>query len=335
MENKKRRLLAVLFLLFCLLGIAALYGQARQPAEGTGGHSSNRQKVTLIAKSTESAFWKSVFAGASAAGTEYNMELLCQGADNEEDYKSQNQMIDDAVADGADAILFSAIDYEENAAAIDRAAEAGVRIIVIDSDVNSDQVECRIGTDNYQAGCLAGEAALDSDASALNVGIVNFDATTENGQSREKGFRDTVFQDDRVTLIDSVNSNSTIAAAKKATLQMLEDHPEINVLTTFNEWTTLGVGYAIREAGAASRIRLVAFDSNVVSVDMLETGEVDALVVQNPYAIGYLGVETAYRILNGQKLPAPEIDTSTMLVTRENMYTEESQRLLFSFDEIK
>lgn len=69
MENKKRRLLAVLFLLFCLLGIAALYGQARQPAEGTGGHSSNRQKVTLIAKSTESAFWKSVFAGASAAGT--------------------------------------------------------------------------------------------------------------------------------------------------------------------------------------------------------------------------------------------------------------------------
>ena len=335
MENKRRKLLAVLFLLFCLLGIAALYGQARQPAEGTSGHSSNRQKVTLIAKSTESAFWKSVFAGASAAGTEYNMELLCQGADNEEDYKSQNQMIDNAVADGADAILFSAIDYEENAAAIDRAAEAGVRIIVIDSDVNSDQVECRIGTDNYRAGCLAGEAALDSDASALNVGIVNFDATTENGQSREKGFRDTVFQDDRVTLIDSVNSNSTIAAAKKATLQMLEDHPEINVLTTFNEWTTLGVGYAIREAGAASRIRLVAFDSNVVSVDMLETGEVDALVVQNPYAIGYLGVETAYRLLNGQKLPSPEIDTSTMLVTRENMYTEESQRILFSFDEIK
>ena len=244
-------------------------------------------------------------------------------------------MIDNAVADGADAILFSAIDYEENAAAIDRAAEAGVRIIVIDSDVNSDQVECRIGTDNYQAGCLAGEAALDSDASALNVGIVNFDATTENGQSREKGFRDTILRDDRVTLIDSVNSNSTISAAKKATLQMLEDHPEINVLTTFNEWTTLGVGYAIREAGAASRIRLVAFDSNVVSVDMLETGEVDALVVQNPYAIGYLGVETAYRLLNGQKLPSPEIDTSTMLVTRENMYTEESQRLLFSFDEIK
>lgn len=335
MENKRRKLLAVLFLLFCLLGIAALYGQARQPAEGTGEHSSNRQKVTLIAKSTESAFWKSVFAGASAAGTEYNMELLCQGADNEEDYISQNQMIDAAVEDGADAILFSAIDYEENAAAIDRAAEAGVRIIVIDSDVNSDQVECRIGTDNYRAGCLAGEAALDSDASALNVGIVNFDATTENGQSREKGFRDTILRDDRVTLVDSVNSNSTISAAKEATLQMLEDHPEINVLTTFNEWTTLGVGYAIREAGAASRIRLVAFDSNVVSVDMLETGEVDALVVQNPYAIGYLGVETAYRLLNGQKLPAPEIDTSTMLVTRENMYTEESQRLLFSFDEIK
>ena len=281
MENKKRRLLAVLFLLFCLLGIAALYGQARQPAEGTGGHSSNRQKVTLIAKSTESAFWKSVFAGASAAGTEYNMELLCQGADNEEDYKSQNQMIDNAVADGADAILFSAIDYEENAAAIDRAAEAGVRIIVIDSDVNSDQVECRIGTDNYQAGCLAGEAALDSDASALNVGIVNFDATTENGQSR-----DTVFQDDRVTLIDSVNSNSTIAAAKKATLQMLEDHPEINVLTTFNEWTTLGVGYAIREAGVAF---VISFPHRTMPANLFVKEVVDS---------GRIGTPTYMRMRN-------------------------------------
>lgn len=61
-----------------------------------------------------------------------------------------------------------------------------MKIVVIDSDVNSKEVSCRIGTDNYEAGCLAGKAALDMDEEEINIGIVNFDATTENGQSREK-----------------------------------------------------------------------------------------------------------------------------------------------------
>ena len=65
---------------------------------------------------------------------------------------------------------------------------------------------------------------------------------------------------------------------------------------------------------------------------MLETGEVDALIVQNPYAMGYLGVENAYNLINGQFIKKKEIDTSLMIVTKENMYDDESQRLLFSFD---
>ena len=77
---------------------------------------------------------------------------------------------------------------------------------------------------------------------------------------------------------------------------------------------------------------MVAFDCNVVSVGMLETGEVDALIVQNPYAMGYLGVENAYNLINGQSIEKKEVDTSLMIVTKENMYDDESQRLLFSFD---
>ena len=104
--------------------------------------------------------------------------------------------------------------------------------------------------------------------------------------------KDALKKDERATIVESVNARSTIDSAKSATLRMLEEHPEINVLVTFNEWTSLGVGYAIQELEAGDRIRVVAFDSNVISVDMLESGEVDALIVQNPYAMGYIGVES-------------------------------------------
>lgn len=335
MENKRYRRTASLFLIMFLVCLVAGCGNLKQGRIERKEDTIRKQKVTLIAKSTESAFWKSVFAGAGAASTEYNMELSCQGPDNEEDYVMQNRMIEEAVESGTDAIIFSAIDYEENAAAIDRAAEEGVKIVVIDSDVKSEEVGCRIGTDNYEAGCLAGEAALETGEKEINIGIVNFDATTENGQSREKGFRDTVSRDSRTVIVDTVNANSTIDSAKQEAKKLLTEYPQINVIATFNEWTSLGVGYAVKEAGVADSVRVVAFDSNVVSVDMLETGEVDALIVQNPYAMGYLGVENAYRLLAGQKVEENEVNTSTHLVTKENMYSEESQRMLFSFDEIR
>lgn len=335
MENKRRKQVGILFLVALLVCIVAGCGGWNRVHIEKKDSAIRKQKVTLIAKSTESAFWKSVFAGAGAASTEYNMELKCIGPDNEEDYITQNRMIEEAVADGTDVIVFSAIDYEGNAEVIDRAAKEGVKIVVIDSDVKSKEVSCRIGTDNYEAGCLAGKAALDMDEEEINIGIVNFDATTENGQSREKGFRDTVGKDKRAVIVDTINVNSTIDSAKEEAEKLLERIPEINVLVTFNEWTSLGVGYAVKEAGLADSVRVVAFDSNVVSVDMLETGEVDALIVQNPYAMGYLGVENAYRLLGGHDLDEREVNTSTHLVTKENMYSEESQRMLFSFDEIR
>ena len=116
-------------------------------------------------------------------------------------------------------------------------------------------------------------------------------------------------QDPRVKNITTINVLSTTEDARAGAKEMLLSDSRINVVVTFNEWTSLGVGWAIRDLNRADRIQVVAFDSNVVSVGMLETGEVDALIVQNPYAMGYLGVETAANLMNGQTgwwiLPRP------------------------------
>lgn len=302
--------------------------------DNSGNLNEERSKVyvAVIAKSTTSAYWKSTFAGANAAGTEYNLELTFEGPENEEDYETQNEMIYAAIENGADAIVISAVDYNANAQAVEEAVAAGVKVVVIDSDVNSDKVSCRISTDNYKAGQMVGEAVLAGNESILNVGIVNFDKNSENGQQREKGFRDYVADYEHVNIVASINVNSTIEDAKSETIRMLRENPQMNVLVTFNEWTSLGVGYAVEELSLANQTRVVAFDSNVISVGMLETGEVDALIVQNPYAMGYLGVESAWKLVNEEKLASTEMDTTTTLITRDNMFDPESQKVLFSFD---
>ena len=292
-----------------------------------------RHRVAIVAKSTRTEFWLSVFAGAEAAATEYNIELSITGPETEEDYETQNRMVADAVADGAEALVFSAIDYENNAAAIDAAAESGVRIVAIDSNVDSSAVQTYIGTDNYAAGQMAAQAALDGVEGQLTVGIVNYDVSSANGQERERGAVDAFEQSGRARVAAVINTLAEAARAQADTAAMLAEHPEINVLLAFNEPTSVGAADAVEGMGLAEEVFLVGFDSNVATIDGLQDGTVDALIVQNPYAMGYLGVESAYRLLSGQGgSPEATVDTSTRIVNRDNMFTMDSQKAHFAFE---
>ena len=329
-EGKKLyTMVAAAFFFLCVMAAGILMHGVNKSGD-TGENS--KPYVAVITKSTTSAYWKTTFAGANAASTAYNLEISFEGPENEEDYETQNELIRKAVENGAKAIVFSAVDYNGNAEAVNEAVAAGVKVVIIDSAVNSDKISCSISTDNYQAGLMVADAVLAKEDAKLKVGIVNFDKNSENGQQREKGFRDGVAEDARVEIVEAINVISTTEEAKEGTIQMLKEHPQINVIVTFNEWTSLGVGYAIEELALAEETHVVAFDSNVVSVGMLETGEVDALIVQNPYAMGYLGVEYANMLISGTKLKETEIVTATTLVTKENMFEPECQQVLFSFD---
>lgn len=292
-----------------------------------------QHSVALIAKSTETEFWLSVFAGAEAAATEYNAVLTVVGPETEEDYEKQNEMVAQAVRDGAQAIVFSAIDYENNASSIDEAAAAGVKIVAIDSSVDSDAVSTYIGTDNYAAGRMAAQAALDRTEGELKVGIVNYDINSANGQERERGAVDVFSQSGRAEIVSVINTLAEAQHAQADTAALVMEHPEVNVLLAFNEPTSVGASNAVRELGLSDDVLLVGFDSNVATIDGLQEGSVDALVVQNPYAMGYLGVEAACQLLSGQGGALEKtVDTATRVVDRANLFTMDSQKALFAFE---
>lgn len=289
-------------------------------------------KVALVVKSSETQFFLSMFAGAEAAAAEYNIDLTITAPDSEEDYEAQNLLVEQAVSGGAEAIVFSATDYENTAAAINSAAQQGVGIIAIDSDVDSPAVRTYIGTDNYAAGQMAAQAALERTEGQLNVGIINYGLNSANGQEREHGACDALEESGRAQVVQVVHTLAEAASAQTDTVALLQEHPEINVLLAFNEPTSVGAAEAVRELDLADTVFLVGFDSNVETVDDLQTGEVDALVVQNPYAMGYLGVESAYKLLTGRAGELePTVDTATRIVDRENLFAMDSQKALFAF----
>ena len=312
-------LAALLSLSLCGCAGARTAGQERKPY------------IAVITKSTGSNFFKTVFAGVRTASIEYNVDVTMEGADSEENYEEQNAMIKKAVENGADAIVLSAIDYNESVEAMEEAAAAGVKLVVIDSGINSDEVAVKIGTDNYSAGVQAAKAILDRTEGDIQVGVVNFDEGTYNGQERERGFLAALEESGRAQVASVIHVNSNIRDASEGTKAMLSEYPDIRCIAAFNEWTTLGVGYAVQELGIGEETTVVGFDNNVISIGMLETGEVDALVVQNPFAMGYLGIENAYQLINGKKPEHKEVFTETLTAFRENLFDEANQKLIFPF----
>lgn len=316
-----------------LLGIFCLLFMSSCAILGHSGQQTLRPLVAVIVKSTQSTFWKTVQAGVKAAANEYNLQYTFEGPLSEEDVETQNRLIEQAVADGAQTLVISAIDAEACAETTQRAVQAGVKVIVIDSNVDAEGVSVRVGTDNYAAGQVAAQALLEANASIRSIGMVGFDVRTENGQARERGFIDWIKADGRAQIVEQIHSPSDSAQVQAATRAMLRRQPELDAIVTFNEITTLGVGHAIEEMKCSERVHVVGFDNNVVSVGMLENGEIDTLIVQNPFAMGYLCMENAALLLANKVVPAANVITEIRAISRDNMYTEENQRFLFSFTE--
>lgn len=325
MNTKKFLVAFVGFLSFSLLVTGCV---------GSGNLKPKNNDVAVIIKGSDSDFWNEVKSGAVSAATEYNMDITFEGPDNEEDYQSQNKMIEKAVSKNVGAIVLSAIDYEKNAPSVQKAIDKGIRVITVDSDVNVNGKELFIGTDNLSAGKKAAEQAVSlcEGQKSVNIGIVNYGENTENGTQRLKGFTDYISKVKNAKIVVTVNVESNAENATSGAKRLLEENENINVLIGFNEWSTLGVGYAIKDLNLKSKVFGIGFDSNVNCIGMLETGEIDTLIVQNPFSMGYLSVSKSAELLLGNDISDSVIETDTYVVNRKNMFSPDIQKILFSFN---
>lgn len=285
--------------------------------------------MAVIVKSTSSAFWQDFMNGLQAGTAEYNIDYYCEAPDSEENSSGQLALIKSAIDNDVDVLVVSAISASDASSLIEEAKSKGIYVVIVDSGVDTSKIDVQISTDNVEAGRKLAQEVINIDEENKYVGIINFDADAANGQEREQGFTDELDGVDNVSIVDSVNVASNVSESKAATKKMLAEHPEINVVVTLNEWTTLGVGYAMEEIAGAENIYVYGFDSNTLCLDMLEKGYLDGLMVQNPYAMGYLAMENAYKLCKNKNVSEKLIYTGAELITRDNMYDTDMQKIIF------
>ncbi len=303
-------------------------GKAPEP-KGAGGE---KLRVALVPKGTTHDFWKSIHAGAIKAEKELgNVEVTFRGPEREDDRQQQVDLVQNLVSAGYSAIVLAPLDDKALVAPVRQATQAKIPVVIIDSGLAAEPGKDYISfvaTDNYKGGQMAGQKMIELTAGKGKVLMLRYQEGSASTTQREQGFVDAVKAAAGIELIDPHRyAGATRATAQEAAENLLTGNAELSGIYCPNESSTFGMLLAVRGKGLAGKVKFVGFDASEGLVEALKKGEIDALVVQNPMKMGYLGVMTAVKHIRGEKVEQ-QIDTGVALITKANMDTPENKDLL-------
>jgi len=289
---------------------------------GANGH-----VIAVIPKLTNTVYWQAVLAGAKEAAKDYGYEILWNGPDRETNSAGQIEIVRNAIASQVAGVVMAPVDRTALVPSVDLLANLGIPCVIIDSGLDDVNFLSIASTDNYQGGVLAAEQlghALDGKG---NVLVVRHIAGSHATIKRLKGFTYTLAKEfPNIKIVDSESGQDTAEIAKGVTTQMLANHPDVQGLFACNVDVSAGALEALQAANRTD-VKMVAFDPDKSLIDGLKTGEVVAIVVQNPYNIGYQGVKVLALHSKGQTT-ARVIDTGVEVVTAANITDPKIMRLL-------
>lgn len=295
------------------------------------------EKITLIyipkVVDEKNDFWSSLISGTQIAAKEYGVELEIMAPDNEQDVKRQNELMEKAIEKKPDALLVSPSSFTESNEVLEKAKTQGIEIVFIDSYTEEVVQEFTVATDNLEAGRKLGEYAASLLEEETKVAIVGHVQGVSTAVEREQGFREGL-KEKSTNIVDVVFCDSSYEKAYQLTKELMQKYPDLGLIAGLNEYSSVGAARAVKDAGAQEQIKVVGIDSSQEAISMMEQGIFQGLVVQKAFKMGYIGVRETVRMLCGETVEA-NIDSGCELVTPENMYTSEIEKLIFPFNTSK
>ncbi len=216
---------------------------------------------------------------------------------------------------------------------IDEAAKKAI-IIGIDSAADSKAFTSFLTTDNVQGGRIAADGLAAAIAAKYgkaegDVALITSIAGVGSLDQRAKGFKEQLAAKyPGLKLVADKVADGMATTGLNIMTDLITANPNLRGVFASNLIMAQGAGQAIAENKVADKIKLVGFDSDDKLIKLLTDGSIAALVVQDPYRMGYDGIKTALAASKGEKVEA-NVDTGANLITKENMNEPRSQELLY------
>ncbi len=302
----------------------------------SGGNSEEKIQIAMIPKGTTHEFWKSVHAGADEAAKELNVDLIWKGPLKEDDKDEQIKVVEDFITKKVKAILLAPLDDAALRQPVMNAQAAGIPVSIFDSGLKDVETVSFVATDNHAAGKIGGTelGKLLGTDKPKKVIVLRYQEGSASTMEREAGALEALKAQANIQIIsDNQYAGATTATAQEASEKLLarfknaDGTPQFDGVFCPNESSAFGMLLALKANGLAGKVKFVGFDSSAKLVEGLGAGEIDGLVVQNPFKMGYESVKTMVAHLKGEKVEK-RIDTGATFVSKANMNDPEVAKLI-------
>ncbi|MBI1808107.1 MAG: substrate-binding domain-containing protein [Ignavibacteria bacterium] len=288
-------------------------------------------KIAVIPKGTTHDFWKSVEAGAKAAGKDLGVEIIWKGPLKENDRAQQISIVEQFANQGVSGIVLAPLDYTALARPVTTANQKNIPVVIFDSALKGEPGKdfvSFVATNNKKGGTLGGQYLAKLLGDQGKVVLLRYDVGSASTMEREDGFLEAIGKSKGIQLIvNNRYGGATAGEAKTASMNMVDKLKEADGIFTPNESTTFGMLLALRQSNLAGKVKFVGFDTSPPLIEAMQKGEIDALVAQDPLRMGFESVNAIVGKIRGKKIPAT-IDTGVLLVTRDNLNDPQIKKLL-------
>jgi ribose transport system substrate-binding protein len=288
-------------------GAAGAGGKPGATGMNAGGNSAapGDFKIVILTNGS-SPFWDACDRGLKDAGRELGVrvELVRNDATEGGQIRRLEQLAtqDDVKGIGVSVLETLASGVGEQMQAL---RAKGVKVITVDSDGPHEAREAFVGTNNLEAGRelgqIAGQLRPKGGKAVAFVGILGAD----NAKERIKGLAEGLGK--KIELVDSMEDGVNESKARNNVTAAIQNHPDVNILAGIWSYNAPAIADVIAAGGRRKDFTIVAFDAEPSAIGAMDQGLIDAMVVQNPYEMGYTGVKLLHRLITSDKAGADEL----------------------------
>jgi len=290
------------------------------------------KEIAVIVKTTNSNFWQNVNKGAkSAIGEVKGFTLNFSGPAAESNIADEVNLVENAINRKVAGIVLAPSDPDALVPSLKKAWEAHIPVVLIDSAVSAageKYYQAFLATDNEKAGQLCAQELIKRMGTTGKIAVMSYVAGVGSEIGRVGGFTKYIKENSKIEIVGPFYSQSQMATALNQTVDTLTANPDLKGIFGANEPTADGMGRALAQTGKAGSLIAVGFDGNQNLQDYIKNGILHAIAVQGSYQMGYLGVQTVAKLIGGEKVEK-KIDTGVVIVTKDNIDSDEAKNVLY------
>jgi ribose transport system substrate-binding protein len=274
-------------------------------------------KVGGVSKTLTNEYWRSLGEGYQKFADKVGVTVAYQAAQSEGDQLGQLTIAEGMVTQGYNVLLVSPQTDANLQPVVEQAKAANVPVVNV-NDAVIPQAEHYVGNVQHDNGVRVAKWFIDNRANGGKVAIIEGQAGVYAAVQRTDGFKTTIEEGGKFTVVASVPGNWDRQMSYDAATNILQQHPDLVGFYCNNDGMALGVVEAVKAAGLQDKVVVFGTDGISDAYKSIEAGELTGTVDSFPVLTGEVAMEVALRLVSGQKLPRV-VATPQALITKDNI----------------